>query len=62
MGMIGMVWAVNGDHNLISSQIPNRPWRIHFQDAQGWSLLHHAASNNKVIKTPLITKKVKIFS
>ncbi|KAK3886633.1 hypothetical protein Pcinc_009280 [Petrolisthes cinctipes] len=47
IGEIGVRWAVAGDDRL-SSQIPNRPWRIHFQDAQGWSHLHHAAANNKV--------------
>ncbi|KAK3892933.1 hypothetical protein Pcinc_003239 [Petrolisthes cinctipes] len=48
LGEIGVRWAANGDDSHISSQIPNRPWRIHYQDAQGWSYLHHAAANNKV--------------
>ncbi|KAK4296875.1 hypothetical protein Pmani_030665 [Petrolisthes manimaculis] len=46
IGQMTVEWAEEGKHSTISHQAISRPWRINYQDRQGWSLLHHAAYHN----------------
>ncbi|KAK3886614.1 hypothetical protein Pcinc_009261 [Petrolisthes cinctipes] len=49
IGQISVKWAAEGKHTNISAHLPSRPWRLHYQDWRGWTPLHHAAYNNKVL-------------
>ncbi|KAK3893840.1 hypothetical protein Pcinc_002375 [Petrolisthes cinctipes] len=53
IGQMTVEWAEEGKHSTISHQATTRPWRINYQDKQGWSLLHHAAYHNmkKTVET-----------
>ncbi|XP_069192310.1 serine/threonine-protein phosphatase 6 regulatory ankyrin repeat subunit B isoform X3 [Procambarus clarkii] len=43
IGNITLKWAKTGNSANLSAHLPSRPYRIHYQDARGWTPLHHAA-------------------
>lgn len=49
IGSITLKWAREGNLFFLTNNLPARPYRIHYQDENGWTPLHHAAFNNQVI-------------
>lgn len=48
IGSITLKWAREGNLFFLTNNLPARPYRIHYQDENGWTPLHHAAFNNQV--------------
>ncbi|XP_042216787.1 uncharacterized protein LOC121862540 isoform X2 [Homarus americanus] len=46
IGNITLRWAKVGLFSSIRLNLPARPYRVHYQDENGWTPLHHASYNN----------------